>query len=290
MSERVSHAARAACGPLVGLAAVYTVFGLTPWGRALDSLSYHGRIGAGWHVRAADLAVLETISTATLALALAAFVVLGGLRGRWSLGLRAGAAVLGAILSAEVLKFLLPGIDHTTGAWRWLTQSSFPSGHAVIVASVSLGLLSVSSEPWRRRLVGPLAAWTAIAATATVTVGWHRPSDVAGSLLLATAWHRALGPAPGPRPARPLRPAPPSTARFWWAGASILVLGAAVEGVLTGRTQGDVAPFAYVLALAVLLAAALLTLTPTRGDRDPGPARAPAPGSLPGAARQDLAS
>jgi hypothetical protein len=136
--------------------------------------------------------LLETISTMTVGLALVVLVLVAGLRGRWHLGVRAVIAVLGALLSSEVLKYVLPNVNHWTGHWHWLSTGSFPSGHAVIVTSIALAVLSISSNRWRRLLVGPLVAWTAVAATATVTVGWHRPGDVVGSLFLATAWHRVM--------------------------------------------------------------------------------------------------
>jgi membrane-associated phospholipid phosphatase len=263
------------------------IFALTPWGRALDSLSFLGRIGIGWSVLTADLILLETISSVTLVLSLVALVVIGGVRGHWGLGLRATAAVVGAIVTSEGLKRLLPVVDRPTGRWHSLTSGSFPSGHAVIVASIALAVLSISSGTWRPRLVGPLAAWTAVATTATVTVGWHRPGDVIGSFFLATAWHRALGAEqPEERRLRTMLPSPslrglgfrqvsPSTQRpqirplklghtaTWWMAACVLVLGAALEGVLTGETFGQfgkAAPIAYLGSLAILLAGAWLTV------------------------------
>src|SRR4051794_24816436 len=192
MVEHVRVGARAAAVSIAGLALTYVVALLTPWGRALDSLSSNGRSGTRWSVQAADLMVLETITVATLALALTALVVVSGLRGRWQLGLRSTAATLAAIGSAEVLKHILPRYNEWTGGWTVGHGGSFPSGHAVVVTSISLAVLSISTDRWRRRLVGPLVAGTAIVTTATVTVGWHRPSDVLGSLFLATAWHPAL--------------------------------------------------------------------------------------------------
>jgi membrane-associated phospholipid phosphatase len=220
--------------------------------------------------------VLETISVATLSVALAVLVLVGGLRGRWQLGLRSTAAVAGAILSAEVLKHTLPSYNEWTGDWSLIGGGSLPSGHAVIVTSISLAVLSISSDRWRRRLVGPLVAATAIATTATVTVGWHLPSDVLGSLFLATAWHRALrADQPAERRLRSMLPHPalPRTAlarlqlrlptartAAWWAGACALILGAALEGALTGVSYGSHATLAYLCSLAVLLAAVLVTI------------------------------
>jgi membrane-associated phospholipid phosphatase len=258
---------RAAAVPLAGLMLTYLLAVLTPWGRTLDALSSNGRLGTGWSVRAADLIALELVSVATLALALAALVLVGGLRGRWQLGLRSTAAVVGSIVSAEVLKHTLPSHDQWTGRWSLISGGSFPSGHAVVVTSISLAVLSISSDRWRRRLVGPLVAGTAIVTTATVTVGWHRPSDVLASLFLATAWHRAMRsgqPAENrlrtmlPVPARSLLPSVRTAT--WWAGACALILGAALEGALTGARYGGLASLAYLCSLAVLLAAVLVTI------------------------------
>jgi membrane-associated phospholipid phosphatase len=272
---------------LAGLVATYVVFGLTPWGRHADTLSYLGRWGTTWTVRSADLALLQTVSIMTVLAALVTLVVVAGLRGRWRTGLGAATAVLGSVLSAEALKVLLPSAN-SAGQWRWLSFGSFPSGHAVVVTSIALAVLSVSSAHWRRILVGPMLAWTAVATTATVTVGWHRPSDVLGSLFLATAWHRActarvpeakrlrsllrwspkmirtapnrhLGVRPGVRPALP-----GLAALSWWGLACLLVLGAAVEGALAGRdSPGRLSSAAYLVSLTVLLAGAGLTIAST---------------------------
>jgi membrane-associated phospholipid phosphatase len=261
-------AARAAAGPLAGLAATWVLLCLTPFGRKIDALAYHGRFGTAYKVRALDLYLLETITVASVVLGLAVLVLVAGVRGEWRRGLRASAAVLGALLSVEVLKLVLPTIDFT-GRLQWPAAGSFPSGHTVIVTSISLAVLSVSTEQWRRRLVGPLVAWTAVATTATVTLGWHRPSDVLGSFFLATAWHRALGVR---RPtADQLRRLVPAAAG-WWSAACLLVLGAALEGVASGRALADGGfhqVFAYLLALAGLLAAAVVTVTFGVGDRRP---------------------
>jgi membrane-associated phospholipid phosphatase len=274
--EHLRTGARAAAVPICGLALTYLLAVLTPWGRSLDALSSYGRMGTGWSVRMVDLIVLETISVATLALALAAVVVVGGLRGRWQLGLRSTAAVVGAILSAEVLKYTLPGYSEWTGEWSFIDGGSFPSGHAVVVTSLALAVLSISSDRWRRWLVGPLVAGTAIATTATVTVGWHRPSDVLGSLFLATAWHRAMradqpserrlrnllptGPRPRTALAHLQERLPTAQTAIWWAGACTLILGAALEGALTGARYGELASLAYLCSLAGLLAAVLVTI------------------------------
>ena len=297
MGVTIRARAKAAAGPLCGFVVVYWFFALTRWGRALDLLTFHGRSGTGFHVRRADAVLLDTISTGTVLLALATLVVIGGLRGRRRLALRCTAAVLGAVESAEVLKHLLPSLNFWDQRWRWLNTGSFPSGHTAVVTSISLAVLSVSSPAWRQRLVGPLVAGTAIASTALVTNAWHRPSDVLGSFFLATAWHRALV-VPGlvdrepvgsepvgsekigsepvgrePAAAGPWRlvrrrpfgvrlvgelPSEPAT--IWWTATCVLVLGAAVDGILTHPQYSRRAAVVYFGALAVLLLGSLITI------------------------------
>jgi membrane-associated phospholipid phosphatase len=179
--------ARAAAVPVAGLVLTYGLATLTPLGRRLDLLATNGRFGAGWPVQAGDLLVLETVSVATFVLALAALVLVSGLRGRWELGLRGVLAVLGSILSAEVLKYLLPGQSRWTGQWSWIGGGTFPSGHAVIVTSIALAVLSISSDHWRRLLVGPLVAGPrsrpprpspsvgTIPAMSSAACSWRRP-------------------------------------------------------------------------------------------------------------------
>jgi hypothetical protein len=127
---------------------------------------------------------------------------------------------------------------------------------------VSLAVLSVCSDFWRRLLVGPLVAGTALAATATVTVGWHRPSDVLAGLILALAWHRALSAGlPAERRLRTMLPGPVVVMTgLWWAGACFLVLGVGLDGVRSSLHFGEQAPLVYAGSLAVLLAGTLATI------------------------------
>jgi hypothetical protein len=75
-------------------------------------------------VRTADLILLESISTGTIVLAVVVLVVVGWLRGHWRMGLRGTVAVVGALLSAELFKHLLPSRNEWTGQWRWLSSET----------------------------------------------------------------------------------------------------------------------------------------------------------------------
>jgi hypothetical protein len=109
------------------------------------------------------------------------------LRGRMALAVTAAVMVVGANLTTQVLKhsllsrpLLIPG--------GVLHPNSYPSGHATAAASLAVAVFLVVPHRWR----APTALGTTIAAaafgTATVVVGWHRPSDVIGAWFVVGAW------------------------------------------------------------------------------------------------------
>lgn len=155
-------------------------------GQRLDQLiltgaqSYEGRLSA-----AAEIAV-GSVSTPVIAGVLAATVLLVLVRRRPGLLLPLAALVIGANVSTQVIKHLLltrealaPGIE--------ITPNSFPSGHTALAASAAVALvLAAGPARWLVALLG--AVWTAGAGIGTLVLGWHRPSDVVGAILVVAAW------------------------------------------------------------------------------------------------------
>ena len=164
------------------------------WGRLHDTAALSGRHVGSTSLRWLDSVVLGSITTWTLAGALMLIAVVGHRQGGLRLTLRSLTSVVGAIVTSELLKLALPPPGPHGQAV--LGGGSFPSGHATIAAAVTLVLLSSCTAPWRRRLALPLLAWTVLVASATITMGWHRPSDVVGGLLIALAWHLFVVPTP----------------------------------------------------------------------------------------------
>jgi TRAP-type C4-dicarboxylate transport system permease small subunit len=170
------------------------------------------------------------------------------------------------------------------------------------------------STPRFRKAVGTVGVVYAIViGAATITGGWHRPSEVVGGYLVATAWAAAIaaivvalrgtGRATGLR--QPWRiPAGATSPRLVAAGTILLVVGAllAVGIALAARAGFEAVDFgaAYVGALiglagsAVLLLAALLAalkgshLDPPRGDS--GFMSSTADRSLPSSSRSAIVS
>lgn len=96
--------------------------------------------------------------------------------------------VVGANLSTQALKAVLPGHTFTWQGAQIVTGHVFPSGHAT--ASMSLALCTVVLTPCRGRgLVAGLGAFYALAMGYTLLVlSIHSPSDVIAGYLMAGIW------------------------------------------------------------------------------------------------------
>jgi membrane-associated phospholipid phosphatase len=142
-------------------------------------------------------------------------IVIGGIAaGRVRAGLTAGAAVIGAVVSAEVLKRLL-AVQRPFPADHYMPAASWPSAHTTAAVSLLLALVIVLPANLRRpvALVGGLGVAAALGAI--VLMGFHYPSDVLGGVLLATGWAAAgvavSGSARAPIAARQRRRSHPAT-------------------------------------------------------------------------------
>jgi membrane-associated phospholipid phosphatase len=166
---------------------VYLAFVRTGVGQRLDMTALAGTNSLPGVVVVEGRGILDAVGIGTLAaiaFGIGAFAVL---RGRMALAVTAAVMVVGANLTTQVLKhsllsrpLLIPG--------GVLHPNSYPSGHATAAASLAVAVFLVVPHRWR----APTALGTTIAAaafgTATVVVGWHRPSDVIGAWFVVGAW------------------------------------------------------------------------------------------------------
>ena len=254
--------------PAVALVVVYLVFAVSPAGRAVDLTAFAGRLDAGHQLHLLNVGLLNAITVTSAGVGLLGLVAVGLWRHRLSSAIRAVGAVVAATLSAELMKLTLPHARYTDQVGSWGGGGSFPSGHTTIAASLSLALLAVSSASWRRRLVGPLMAWTVLTATATITMGWHLPSDVLGALALAALWHRVthVGDPAHVRLRDTIgwsswmaRAKAWSKPAVWWSVATAIVLWGSRPTPTRGEALAEAPTAAYLLALtAVALGAVIL--------------------------------
>ena len=182
--------------------------------------------------------------------------------------------IIGANVTTQLLKTELlnrPDLLHRPDA---ATTPSFPSGHATVAMSLALGLLLV--VPARLRIVagGIGITYAVLIGAATLTAGWHRPSDVVAAYLVTTTWVAFIagwiiawrGTRQARRPWRPmLLGRLLSSPHLLFAGAGLLLVSLLTSGaVLIVRnghrlTNLDVGP-SYVGAIAAIAGTALLIL------------------------------
>lgn len=169
-----------ALASLVSFLLVLWVFTRTARGQQWDQ---RGRLSTGASARAWVLIVdpLTSITIATVACALAAFVVVALVRRRIALALAAIVVVTGANVTTQLFKAYWPTSPH-----YWST--SLPSGHSTVAMSLSLAALLVAPSGARRLLL-PIAGFTATFVGAGTIVGhWHRPGDVWAAFLVSALW------------------------------------------------------------------------------------------------------
>jgi membrane-associated phospholipid phosphatase len=169
----------AAAVAAAGIFATYAVAVWTPMGQVLDTqamLATEQALGTVWW---ADL-LLEAISPASVFAALC-LVAAGALALRGTTAATTAAAtVVGTLLGSEVLKHLL-----VRPSWVDDTGNSLPSGHVSAVAAIAVAAY-VAVPVAARHLAAFLGLGAVLTtATATMALGWHRPSDAVASILLA---------------------------------------------------------------------------------------------------------
>jgi len=164
----------------------YVVMVGTDWGHQLDDDAFLGRGILNRHVATLDLALLMSISNATIMIASGALLLVSLVRRRVLVGLLAVAGFFAAVVGAEILKdvvfpwrALVPD-DARLG--KDLELNSYPSGHATVAVAFLLALLIVSPARWRRWLGTVAGVISSIFATGVLFAGWHRASDALGAL------------------------------------------------------------------------------------------------------------
>lgn len=233
------------------LVAAYLILVLTPIGQSWDDAALVGRLRERGADRAEVGRFLKSIDTVTLVLMVVVVAVVGLLRRRVRLALLAGGAFFAAVLSAELLKAVLPRPSYGSELAILASKDydTYPSGHATIATGFVLALVMVNNNRWRPLVALLGLLWSSAVATGVVAAGWHRPSDAIGGIALATAWlalaaaflsrERGLAAEPG-RLARAL----PAIA----AALGLLVVVTAVVLALTSskaRQPADVAWWAF---------------------------------------------
>ncbi len=198
---------------------------------------------------------LGTVSIGSVALAVAVLLGVAIVRRKYAAATAAVVMVAGANLTSQFLKRAVERDD-----LGYLTVSSFPSGHATVIVSVSLAAFLVTPTSMRAAVSALATGLITITAGAMLVASWHRPSDIVGAILVALAWGcgttavwslvRGGVPHPGPHPHRAF-----STVGVVAASAVLLVVGVRPE---SGWTR--VLDAGLVIASIGLVAAAAVSI------------------------------
>ncbi|MEU7975311.1 phosphatase PAP2 family protein [Micromonospora sp. NPDC049089] len=137
--------------------------------------------------------ILNAMSVVSLLAATATIGFIALIRGRIALAITATLLIAGANVTTQLLKYGLNRPDYGVDPERAAVGNSLPSGHATVAASVAVALMLVL--PRKVRAVGAFigAGYAAVAGVATLSAGWHRPSDAVAAYLVVGVWAALAG-------------------------------------------------------------------------------------------------
>jgi membrane-associated phospholipid phosphatase len=172
---------------------VWRFFVGTEHGQLLDTVALTGNTVGRRHIDDLVGSVLNAMSVAALVVTTVAIGFIALIRGRVALAVVATLFIAGANASAQGLKYAIHRPDFGVDPERAGAGNSLPSGHAAVAMSFAVALVLVL--PPRMRGAGAVfgAGYTALVGVATLSAGWHRPSDAVAAMLVVGAWAAAAG-------------------------------------------------------------------------------------------------
>jgi membrane-associated phospholipid phosphatase len=176
------------------LLVLYVLAVRTEWGQRAGNAALAGRFHQPPAFIDGSVDLLETISIISLAIVGGTICLIGLIRGGWPLGIGLGVMILGANVTTQALKrviFTRPSI--TDQGELAGVGNSLPSGHTTVAMTIAVATLLVSPPRLRPWLGGIASTYAALVGAATVSAGWHRPSDVIAATLVAIGWGALVG-------------------------------------------------------------------------------------------------
>jgi membrane-associated phospholipid phosphatase len=168
---------------------VYQLGVHTTRGRLLDGAAFRGAVVARSPVTDYVEGVLDVVSVLALMVAATAIVGIALVRHRRGLAVAAMVMIVGANATTQLLKSTVLtrpdlGLQETTPA----TLNSLPSGHGTVALSVVAALVLVLPAALRPVVAIAGVAYASVTGLATLSAGWHRPSDAVAAFLVVGAW------------------------------------------------------------------------------------------------------
>lgn len=162
-------------------------------GQWLDAAALAGNsIGRG-HIDEVVNTVLNAMTVVSLASAIVVIGFIALMRRRVALAAMAMLLVVGANVTTQLLKYGLVRPELGVDLERAGAGNSLPSGHTTVAVSVVVALVMVLPPALRgtAALIG--AGYASLAGVATLSAGWHRPSDAVAAMLVVGAWAAVVG-------------------------------------------------------------------------------------------------
>lgn len=180
-------------GQVVAFGVIWRLFVGTRNGQRLDTIALGGNTIGHDRIDGLVSSVLDAMSIAALVFATVAIGMIALMRGRAALALVATLFLAGANASVQLLKLGIDRPDFGVDPERAAAGNSLPSGHTAVAASFAVALVLVL--PPRLRGAGAIfgAGYAALVGVATLSEGWHRPSDAVAAILVVGAWAAVTG-------------------------------------------------------------------------------------------------
>jgi membrane-associated phospholipid phosphatase len=166
----------------------------TTRGRLLDGASLRGAVDARSGLNTAVERLLDTVSVLSLVAAAAVLAVIGLARLRRELAVAAVVTVIGSNVTTQVLKrYVLERPDVDLRESTPSTLNSLPSGHSTVALSVAVALVLVLPVRLRPAAAVLGVVYATLTGLATLSAGWHRPSDSVAAFLVVACWAALVG-------------------------------------------------------------------------------------------------
>lgn len=176
---------------LAGLAATFVFFIKSTAGQYVDESALVEAAVARRRIGAQASQVLDSLPATSVVIAVIVVLFVTLARRRWKAAGIALAAMAGANLTTQLIKFGLP--DRPDVGVTTLVLNSLPSGHSTIAASAAAAVFLVVSPRWRPATAFVGGSYAVVAGVATLINQWHRPSDVMAAFFVVALWTSLAG-------------------------------------------------------------------------------------------------
>ena len=182
----------------LGFAALFSLTYLgavrTTQGRLLDGSALRGARTSRSDIDDQVEKVLDLVSVTSLLGAATLITIIALVRMRRGLGVAAVVVVAASTVTSQLLKRTVLdrprfGFYETTPA----TLNSMPSGHSTVAFSVVVALVMVLPPRLRAQAAWLGVLFVTVVGVATLSAGWHRPSDSVAAFLLVGTWAAVAG-------------------------------------------------------------------------------------------------